>query len=89
MDTKDGGGDLKTGDGKVTTLKDITAKASKKASKPEASSQPSAPTLAQLSERMQAATDADIASLILDEGRALSLDEQNELAKLFAEKFPG
>jgi hypothetical protein len=73
--------------GKVTTLKDIAAKGAKKADKP-ASAEPVGPTYAQLAERMQTATDVDVASLILDEGRALSLDEQNNLAKLFAEKFP-
>jgi recombination protein RecT len=55
---------------------------------PEPGDRPGEPTYAQLAERMQAAKDADVGSLILDEGRALSLDEQNELAKLFAEKFP-
>jgi hypothetical protein len=76
-----------SGKGNVTTLKDIAAKSAKKPTKP-ASEEPSGPTYAQLAERMQSATDVDIAALILDEGRALSLDEQNDLAKLFAEKFP-
>lgn len=74
------------GDGKTTTLKDIVAKGKKKTDAPP----PDAPTVtyAALADRMNNCADADIASLILDEGRALPADQQADLQKLFDGKFP-
>lgn len=42
---------------------------------------------AQLADRLHASTDAEIAALILDEARALPVDQQKDLSKIYAEKF--
>lgn len=46
------------------------------------------PKYAALADRLTKCDDADIASLILDEGRALPADQQADLQKLFDGKFP-
>jgi hypothetical protein len=88
METKEGA-DIKSGDSKVTTLKDITAKAAAKKKPGDKTGEATVPTFDQLVERLKATAEIEAASLILDEGRALTLDEQNELGTVFAEKFPG
>ena len=46
------------------------------------------PKYAALADRMTKCEDADIAGLILDEGRALPADQQADLQKLYDAKFP-
>ena len=86
MESKEGGEGKAAGDGKTTTLKDLAAKGKKKTEAPP----PDAPTVtyAALADRLNTCADADIASLILDEGRALPADQQADLQKLFDGKFP-
>lgn len=45
-------------------------------------------TYAALAEKVKAAADRDAALLVLDEGRALPADQQNDLQKLCDEQFP-
>jgi hypothetical protein len=45
-------------------------------------------TYAKLADRIQKASDRDVAVLVLDEGRALPADQQRDLQKVFDEKFP-
>jgi hypothetical protein len=45
-------------------------------------------TYAKLADRIQKASDREIAELVLDEGRALPADQQRDLRKVFDEKFP-
>lgn len=83
MDTREGAAEVKTGEGKVTTLKDITAKANKK----KAGDAPVA-NYAALAERMNNASDKDAADLVLDEGRTLPQDQFAGLEAIYAERFP-
>lgn len=46
-------------------------------------------TYAVLADRIQKATDAEVAALVLDEARALPADQQADLQRLYDEKFAG
>lgn len=45
-------------------------------------------TYAQLADRLQKASDRDVALLVLDEGRGLPSDQQRDLQRVFEERFP-
>ncbi len=69
------------GDGKVTTLKDIAAKADKK--KP-----PTGPNYATLADRMTHAADKAIADLVLQDALTLPQDQYAGIEALHRERFP-
>lgn len=71
-------------DGKTTTLKDLASKGKKKTPAQEVGL---AVTYAALADRLNKHMTMDDAALILDEGRALPQDQQDELQRLYDAKF--
>lgn len=78
--------------GSITSIEDMqnggTLHVIDHADSPDAGAAPTT-TYAQLADRLHKCKDKDAASVILDEGRGLPQEQQQELQALYAEKFPG